>query len=788
MGTRPADTGLEIHVHGLVQGVGFRPTMWRLARECGLKGHVFNNGGGVTIRIWGDKDQVAVFLAGIEAEPPPLARIDAVTTSPYNAPPLGTGFHILPSEGGEIQTGVAADAAICADCQADIEDPKNRRYRYPFTNCTHCGPRLSIIRTIPYDRIHTAMAEFAMCDRCQAEYDDPADRRFHAQPNACPECGPQVWLEDRQGRLAEPGGHEDSLALTSHLIRQGHIIAIKGIGGFHLVCDATNAKAVEALRQRKQRHDKPFALMARDGAMIGRYADLGADSLELLHDKAAPIVLLPKKQNGKTLARNIAPGQNRLGFMLPYTPLHHILMAGLECPIVMTSGNRSEEPQCISNNMARRQLATIADYWLMHDRDIINRLDDSVIRMVDRQAQTLRRARGFAPSPIRLPEGLGNVPPVLAMGAELKNTFCLIRNGEALISQHIGNLQDVATHEGYRESLDLYGRLYAFKASIISVDMHPGYHSTQWGEKLASQYRLPIDKVQHHHAHIAAVLAEHGRPVDAQPVLGIVLDGLGFGDDGGLWGGEFLLADYHTFKRLAHIVPVPLIGGDKAMHEPWRNAYAHLDLAFGWDNVSKRYPQLEIIRYLKTKSLQAIDIMVKRGLNAPSASSTGRLFDAVAATLGLRQDKVSYEGQAAIELEAMAAGCNQEQAGQYDVDVDASSPMNWRLLWQGMVDDLQKGVESEIIAMRFHNTLAWMIGQKAVYCNRDQAFKTIALCGGVFQNSLLLQAVSRHLQTRGFEVLVPSKIPANDGGISLGQAVVTAARKNMPGKTPTNET
>jgi hydrogenase maturation protein HypF len=770
-----ATTGLNIRVRGLVQGVGFRPTVWRLARECGLFGHVLNDGGGVSIQIWGRDHQIKQFLQRLEAEPPPLARIDSVETSAVKTKPPDAGFHILHSEGGQIQTGVAPDAATCPSCLADIRSPENRRYRYPFTNCTHCGPRLSIIRTIPYDRIHTAMANFIMCENCQDEYDDPADRRFHAQPNACPECGPHVWLEGRDGEVIEPKGQEDAIAAACRLILQGQIVAIKGIGGFHLACDATNENAVETLRDRKHRYDKPFALLARDAAMVGQYAELDGQNRQFLEDKAAPIVLL--HQEKETLARSVAPGQDTLGFMLPYTPLHHILMAGLDRPIVMTSGNRSDEPQCITNDAARTQLATIADTWLMHDRDIVNRLDDSVVRIVGGHCQTLRRARGYAPSPIRLPKGFDDVSPILAMGAELKNTFCLIREGEAVLSQHIGDLEDAATHGGYREALDLFARLYAFKPSIISVDMHPGYHSSQWGEMLAARDNLRLDKVQHHHAHIAACMMEHELPIDAKPVLGIALDGLGLGDDGSLWGGEFLLADYRRFERLAHFMPVAMIGGDKASRQPWRNTYAHLNAALGWEKVCAKYADLAIVNYLDAKPLHSLDIMVERGLNAPLASSAGRLFDAAAAAIGLHCDAVRYEGQAAIELEGLAASCDVERAGGYEIEIDGAGVLGWRLMWCGILDDLHMGEDAALIAARFHNTLADMIVQTAVMCGQDQVFETVVLSGGVFQNSLLLQTVSRCLRAEGFEVLSPFKVPANDGGISLGQAVISAARQ-----------
>ncbi len=770
--------GLDIRVRGLVQGVGFRPAVWRMARDCGLAGHVLNDGSGVAIHIWGDKSRIEDFLHRLETDTPPLARIDSVESTCLITSPPDAHFHILHSQKGHIQTGVAPDAAICPDCLRDIKAAGNRRYRYPFTNCTHCGPRLSIIHTIPYDRANTAMSKFAMCADCQLEYDDPADRRFHAQPNACPECGPKVWLEDKTGEIINPEEREDTIKAVCRLILQGYIVAIKGIGGFHLACDATNEDTVGRLRSVKFRYDKPFALMACDAQMVSDYAQLDKTSRLYLEDRSAPIVILRCKNDALPLAASVAPGQDTLGFMLAYTPLHHILMDALERPVVMTSGNRSEEPQCITNSQAREHLASIADYWLMHDRDIVNRLDDSVVRINHKRAHILRRARGFAPAPVKLPEGFEHAPQVLAMGGELKNTFCLIRQGQAILSAHIGDLEDVATHREYRNSLSLYKKLFAFDPSFISVDMHPEYHSTQLGAIIADADNLPLDKVQHHHAHIAACMAEHNIAIDTEPVLGIALDGLGFGNDGRLWGGEFISADYRGFERLAHFAPVRLPGGSRAMREPWRNSYAHLKTALGWNEVCRQYPDLPIVRYLNSKPLQSLNIMLERELNSPEASSAGRLFDAVAAVIGICRNEVSYEGQAAMELEVIAASCGIKQAGQYDVDIDETVPvvLNWRLMWRGILADLQQGLEPALVAARFHNTLADTISRTAILCAKNHKLKTVALSGGVFQNRLLLEAVSRHLRGQGFEVLSHSQTPSNDGGISLGQAVVTAAR------------
>ena len=609
-----ANQGISIRVRGLVQGVGFRPTVWRLAQRFGLSGEVLNDGEGVLIHALGPAAALAEFELALSAEAPPLARIDSIECVALAAGFDGTGFRIVESQRGAVRTGIAGDAATCLACLADIRDPANRRYRYPFTNCTHCGPRLSIVRAVPYDRASTSMAMFPMCPACLAEYRDPADRRFHAQPNACPECGPKVWLEGAGGALADISAYRDPVEAAAALIAAGEIVAIKGLGGFHLACDACNAGAVARLRERKARYGKPFALMARDLDGIADYAELGEAERALLASVAAPIailrrwpsqlaaagamnegisphpVLLPMGEgtpelpaaeilasplhphpladadtlrcklalaslrgegqgegrelrslldtdtHAPPLAPGIAPGQSTLGFMLPYTPLHHLLMENLGRPIVLTSGNRSDEPQCVGNEEARERLAGIADYFLMHDRDIVNRLDDSVARVMAGKPRMLRRARGYAPTPLPLPPGFEDAPAVLAMGGELKSTFCLLKDGQAIVSQHMGDLEEAATHADYRRNLELYRNLYRFEPQIVAVDAHPDYISTKWGLALARDSGLPAISVQHHHAHIAAALGECGVPISAPPTLGIALDGLGLSEDGGALG------------------------------------------------------------------------------------------------------------------------------------------------------------------------------------------------------------------------------------------------------------
>lgn len=770
--------GVEMRVRGLVQGVGFRPTVWRLARECGLAGEVLNDGEGVLIRAWGPRGALARFEEALRRNPPPLARIDTIERAALGAQTAAREFRIVASEQGVITTGIVADAATCPACRDEVLDPANRRYRYPFTNCTHCGPRLSIIRAIPYDRASTSMSSFPMCEDCRSEYEDPADRRFHAEPNACPVCGPRVWLEDASGAQMRLDGVDDAVAAAARLIANGNIVAIKGIGGFHLACDAGNTEAVAWLRERKQRYHKPFALMARDVAMVRDYACVSAEEEALIEAAAASIVVLDRDTRGTPLAPGVAPAQASLGFMLPYTPLHHLLMRDLARPIVLTSGNRSDEPQCIDNDDARGRLRGIADTWLMHDREIVNRLDDSVARVAAGGPMVLRRARGYAPEPLRLPEGFAGAPRILAMGAELKSTICLARGGEAILSQHIGDLEEAATHADYRAALALYRQLFGFAPDVIAVDRHPDYLSTQWGRALAAAEGARLVEVQHHHAHVAACLAEHGVPLATQPVLGIVLDGLGMGEKGELWGGEFLLADYCSFERVAAFPSVPLIGGAKAMREPWRNTFAHLSQFIGWDEVARRYPDLEIVQRLAAKPVAQLKRMLDLGLNAPRSSSAGRLFDAVAAALDICPERTSYEGQAAIELEVLATSIFDVAGEGYLCAVSGDAPLilDWRELWTALLDDLARGTAREIVAGRFHKGLIDALGGVVCDLASRHGPQTAVLSGGVFQNRLLLEEVARVLREAGLTVLTPRQVPANDGGISLGQAAIAAAR------------
>ena len=772
--------GERIRIRGLVQGVGFRPTVWRLAREQGLVGDVLNDGDGVLVRAWGGGSlDIDNFCRSLLEQCPPLARIDVVERSRLDEPPPAGDFRIVASTATAVRTGIVPDAATCDACAAEITDPADRRFRYPFTNCTHCGPRLSIVRAIPYDRANTSMDAFPMCSACAAEYEDPADRRFHAQPNACPVCGPRVWLADAAGRelasAAGDGSAADAVETTSRLLAGGTIVAIKGIGGFHLACDATNAAAVAELRRRKRRYAKPFALMARDLDVIRRYCSVDLGEAELLTSAAAPIVLLDIAYAG-AIAAGVAPGQQGLGFMLPYSPLHHLLLADWDRPLVMTSGNLSDEPQCIDNDDALRRLARIADAWLLHDRDIANRVDDSVARFVGGAPRWLRRARGAAPAPLALPAGLTDAEPVLALGGELKNTLCVLQHEQAILSQHLGDLDEARTAREFERTIDLYLDLFQHRPARIAVDLHPDYRSTLVGRALAERLSVPLVQVQHHAAHLAAVLADNGRPLTAGPVLGLILDGLGYGSDGTIWGGELLLGDYRAWRRAGHLRQVPLPGGDRATREPWRNLYAQLTACVGWDEVRRRWGDVAAVQGLSAKPVDLLARMVKSGIGSPLSSSAGRLFDAVAAAVGLCFDGIGYEGQAAIELETLARRSGRQPGYPFAVSsAHGGLVLDPAPLWPALLDDLASGADAGAIAARFHAGFAEGLCGLAAEAASGQDVDTVALSGGVFQNRTLFEAVAARLRDAGLQVLTHRRVPTNDGGIALGQAVMAAA-------------
>ncbi|MCO5995335.1 carbamoyltransferase HypF [Actinoallomurus rhizosphaericola] len=740
-----------IRVEGIVQGVGFRPFVHGLAMTLGLAGLVRNDASGVFIEVEGDDAAVQRFLRELRA-PPPLAVIERITTRPLPAEG-GGGFAIVGSGTGGRRTAlVSSDSATCSDCLRELRDPADRRHGYAFVNCTACGPRFTIVTDVPYDRPNTTMAPFAMCADCAAEYHDPADRRFHAQPVCCPACGPRLVLRDRDGR-ERPG---DPIGEARRLLRRGGTLAVKGLGGYHLAATAADEAAVAALRARKHREDKPFAVMAPDLPSVRLLADLEPAEEALLTSAARPIVLLRRKA-GAPLAEAVAPGDRSIGVMLPYTPLHHLLVSE---PLVLTSGNLSDEPIAHRDGDASARLRDIADAFLTHDRPIHVRTDDSVVRVFRGRRLPVRRSRGYVPRPLRVPAG---GPAVLACGAELKNTFCLAEGGRAFVSHHIGDLENYETFRAFREGVEHFERLFGIAPAVLAHDPHPEYLSTKYALERAEERELPLVGVQHHHAHVAACLADNEH---TGPVIGVAFDGTGLGTDGTLWGGEFLLADLTGFRRVGHLRPVPLPGGATAIREPWRMAAAygvpdHLDVArrnaAAWDRV----------------------VAVGRaGLGAPPTSSMGRLFDAVAAVLGVR-DRITYEGQAAVELEQRA---DPRERSAYPVrleDAEDGGPsfvVPGAELLQAVVEDLLAGTPTPVIAARFHNAVGDLVVAGAVRLREATGLTTAALSGGVFQNLLVLERAVAGLEAEGLTVLVHHRVPPNDGGISLGQAAVALAR------------
>lgn len=766
----------HVRVHGQVQGVGFRPTVYRIAQQLKLCGEVLNDGEGVLITLQAEERLITAFITYLQEQLPTLARIDNIRRSPIDCQTSYENFRIVQSQATRIRTPVTPDAVTCQDCLADINDPDNRRHGYAFTNCTHCGPRLSIVRHIPYDRDNTSMSVFTQCPSCHTEYDDPTNRRFHAQPNACPDCGPVLQLVDGNNN---PILCQDVIEKTAELIRDGYIIAIKGIGGFQLACDASNDETVKTLRRRKHRPAKALALMATHREQIEQYCHLSSSERELLESNAGPIVVLESHRGAKQLSEHLAPGQNSLGFMLPYSPLHHRLMRLLDSPIVLTSGNASEEPQCIDNRQALDKLGDIADAFVMHNRDIVNRIDDSVVRVIDGQPQFYRRARGYAPSSIPLPPGFEQAAPLLACGAELKNTFALLDNGHVTPSQHMGNLENLQTYDDYLKNLDLYHQLFESPVESIVIDQHPEYLSSKWGRQQAEQNDINLLEVQHHHAHIAACLAENRWPLQAGPVIGIALDGLGLGDDDTLWGGEFLVTSYTQYHRRGCLKPTPLIGGHQAVLEPWRNLLAQLAWHNDWQTLNDEFGKLEVLQYFTQKPVETMLRMMQTRTNTPLSSSCGRLFDAVAAALGISRDRLSYEGQAAIELEALVDKGELQTCLPYPFEIERGelNRVNPAPMWQSLLQDLNKGTAHGVIATRFHSCVAHMLLNMCRIIRDEDNINTVALSGGVFQNPSLLPLTKQLLLEQGFEVMIHRQVPANDGGLSLGQAVIAAARQ-----------
>ena len=753
-----------IRVEGIVQGVGFRPFVYTLATGLGLSGFVGNDADGVFAEVEGPAVVVTQFVGALQRDAPPLARVERVATTAV--PPQGSlSFAIVASgPAGTVRTLVSADTATCDDCLAELADPVDRRYRYPFINCTNCGPRFTIVRGIPYDRPLTTMAGFAMCPQCAAEYHDPADRRFHAQPVCCPRCGPRLTLVAPSGEVI-PGL---VLERAGQLLRDGRVLAVKGLGGYHLAAAASCEPAVAALRARKHREDKPFAVMAADLAAARRLAEVDDAAASLLTSPARPIVLLPRRADAG-VAASAAPGNAQLGIMLAYTPLHHLLLAETGEPVVLTSGNVSDEPIAYRDGDALDRLGAIADAFLTHDRAIHIRTDDSVMRVFRGRPMPVRRSRGYVPEPIRVTRPWPR--PVLACGAELKNTFCLAKEQHAFVSHHIGDLENAETLRSFTEGIEHFGRLLGIRPQVVAHDLHPEYLSTKYALGLADETGLELAGGQHHHAHIASCLADNGAD---GPVIGVAFDGTGYGPDGTIWGGEFLIADLGSYERGGHLVPVPMPGGAAAVRQPWRMAAAYLDAAGLAGDLDGRAVGLDVARRNQAR-WDAVVAMARRGVNAPLTSSAGRLFDAAAALLGVR-DTINYEGQAAIELEQIAG--RPGAAAAYPVAVSAEVPfrISGPDLIAAVLADLAAGVTRAVIAARFHHGVAALIEAGCERLRERHGLGTVALSGGVFQNMLLLNATVARLEARGLTVLVHSRVPCNDGGISLGQAVVAAAR------------
>ncbi len=746
----------KIAVEGIVQGVGFRPFVYLLAERFGLAGSVCNDSRGVTIEVEGGENLLQQFVAAVRDEKPPLATIQSIDIE--KTPTRGdAGFRILQSAVDQSRRAqVAPDTFVCDDCLAELLDPADRRYRYPFINCTNCGPRYTIVTGIPYDRALTTMADFPLCADCQAEYDDPTSRRFHAQPNACPACGPRLRLVALDGSTLDC---VDPLEDAIHRLGAGQIVAIKGLGGYHLAVDAFNQAAVAELRRRKQRDEKPFALMAKDLDAVRELAVVGSDEARLLQGIERPIVLLGKRP-GHGLAENIAPGNRCFGIMLPYTPLHHMLLQDFKA-LVMTSANLCDEPIAFEDHEALQRLATIADAFLCHNRRIYTRTDDSIARVMANRPLLLRRSRGFVPRGVALS---GDSCPVLAVGAELKNTVCLTRGDRAFLSQHVGDLKNLEVYESFRTTISHLQRLLEVVPQRVAHDLHPDYYSTRYA---LEESGLPSVAVQHHHAHLASCLAEHGI---REPAIGIIFDGIGYGADGHIWGGEFLVGDLKEYQRLGHLRYQPMPGGDLATRQPWRMALSYLQSVFG-----EIPDELKCFAGIAENELHLVSQAMDRGINAPLTSSCGRLFDAVAAIIGLRQ-VVSFEGQAAMELEMLA------DPGQSTVYPYRLSDQNDQIICdpaqmiESIVKDHLSGVGADQLAGRFHLTLAMMIAEVCAELQQRTGLNLIVLSGGVFQNRLLTEMVVPRLEKSGLTVLTHSLVPPNDGGLALGQAAVAASQ------------
>jgi len=761
------DVRRQIEVAGIVQGVGFRPYVYRLATERHLVGNISNTTCGVTIEVQGPNDSVEDFVERLPVEAPPLSRITDVKIQqvPCNGE---SEFRILASRGGEaVHTLISPDVATCPYCLREMLDPKDRRFRYPFINCTNCGPRFTIVHDIPYDRPRTSMSVFPMCTVCQKEYDDPRDRRFHAQPNACWSCGPRVELWDRKGRRIAV---RDPVAEAAAGLHAGMVVAVKGLGGFHLAADATSVAAVMLLRERKRRVEKPFAVMVPSLQVAEELCEVEEYAREALLSPQRPIVLLPWMKP-TSIAEAVAPRNRYLGVFLPYTPLQHLLLAdGGFTALVMTSGNLSEEPIAIRNDEAVERLSGLADYFLVHNRDILLRCDDSVVRGAAGVVRQVRRSRGYVPMPVFLKDDL---PPILAVGGELKNTICVTGGKHAFLSQHVGDLENAESYEFFEEAVAHLTKILEIKPEIVAHDLHPDYFSTKWA---LQQEGVKLVGVQHHHAHVASCMAENqleGR------VIGMALDGTGYGTDGHIWGGEVLTCDYENFHRAAHLEYVAMPGGASAIREPWRMAVAYLHKHFG-----PNFMRLEIpfVQQLDGQKVELLLQMVRRGVNAPLTSSCGRLFDAEAALTGIRQ-QVNYEAQAAIELEMAIEGT--EATEPYPFELVANEDtwiINTKPMFEALIADLLRQESVSRISSRFHLGLAKVLVRVAGLIRGQESLTRVCLSGGTLQNRYLFEHLGRGLVESGFEVFTHREVPCGDGGLSLGQAMIAARRSAKPQK------
>jgi len=760
----------SISVRGIVQGVGFRPFVYGLAVKHNLKGWVYNTSEDVKIEVEGNAEAVEKFVRELEIKAPPLAHIDNVNIE-YKPPRHYRKFEIGHSQAqeGKYQL-ISPDIATCQPCLDELLNREDRRYRYPFTNCTNCGPRFTIIEDMPYDRPKTTMRSFQMCSQCQAEYDNPLDRRFHAQPNACPRCGPRVELVDNQGNLIT---ESNPIAAASQFLKKGKILAIKGLGGFLLACDATSDTVVKTLRQRKKRSSKPFAIMVTDIDEAKNHCHVSPEEEDLLTSSQRPIVLM-KWREESSVSPEVAPNLRFLGVMLPYTPLHHLLLRDTGLPLVMTSGNLSEEPIARDNDEALRRLSGIADYFLIHNRDIYSRYDDSVAMMERATGQLVRRARSYAPYPVSLPF---ETKQVLGCGAEEKNTFCLTRDNYAFLSQHIGDMENIETLEHFDSTISLYKRLFRVEPEIIAHDHHPDYLATKYARELGAS-GVKIVPVQHHHAHIASCMADNGLE---SAVIGVAFDGTGMGADGNIWGGEFLVADYRDYKRVGHLEYLPLPGGAAAIRRPYRTAIGYILSLLGEDTldafIKREAKQSRLTSMGRVTAIEndVIRQQVKKRINSPLTSSMGRLFDSVSALLGIRGE-IDYEGQAAVELEMAAyeedyVGIRKSYPYRI-VEEDGMGAVHLKDTFTAIIDDLDQDISNARISVNFHNTIAQVTDEMCRLIANRTGITQVALSGGVFQNRLLLKKTINLLESSGFQVFTHRQVPCNDGGISLGQAVV----------------